>query len=484
MNRPLRHITIIITAVFLVMMGVTTYIQAFQAPSLNADSRNVRTIYHEYGTNRGPIIVSGNAIASSTPSTGNYKYQRVYTDSPLYSNLTGYFATSFTSMSGIEKAKNSVLGGSDSSLFFQRTQQMLQGSDPVGGGVELTIDADLQKVAAQALGDQKGAIVALNPRTGAILAQVTSPSYDANQLATHDRQAASAAWKALSENVDKPLVDRATGGDQYPPGSVFKMLTVSAMLENNSELNPQSAVQAPTSWTLPGSNHTIYNPGKAVCGDGSGQVTLTQAFIQSCNTPFAIAGTELGANKMRDMAKAFGFGTTFKTPLAVTASRFPEPESDAALAMDSFGQQDVRVTPMQIALIASAIANDGTLMEPYLVKRTLTSDLETVTETEPKVFSQPISKQTAQYLTEMMEADVSQAGGTGAKAAIEGVQVAGKTGTAETGTEAKAHAWFASFAPAEDPSIVVVVFLENRGSSGGSAAAPLAREVIKEALGK
>ncbi|MCF2707225.1 penicillin-binding protein [Arcanobacterium haemolyticum] len=481
MNRPIRQMASLATVIFLALMAAATAIQYFQAPSLNADSRNVRTLYREYGTNRGQIIVSGTPIVYSQPSGDAYKYQRVYDSSGIYSNLTGYFSTSFNSMTGIERAMNPVLGGSDDSLTGQRLQELLSGTDPAGGSVELTIESKLQEVAVAALAGRSGAVVALNPQTGAILAQVTSPSYDANLLATHDSAAAKEAWASLNEDPNTPLVDRSTDGDQYAPGSTFKMLTAVAMLENTDGLTPDSLVEAPTSWTLPQSTHAIYNPGRAECGDGSGQTTLRQAFIQSCNTAFAIGGVGVGVDKMISLAEDFGFGTTIETPLSVSSSRFPAPESDAALAMDSFGQQDVRVTPMQMAMITSAIANKGTLMKPYLVSRTLTADLETISETKPIVFSTPLSEQTAAYMNDMMVADVDS--GTGFRAAISGVKVAGKTGTAEIGGDGLVHAWFASYAPADDPQIAVVVLLDNiTDGDGGSAAAPIARQVIQAKL--
>lgn len=480
MNRPIRQLSTLAIIIFVSLMAAATSIQFFQASSLNADARNVRTLYREFGTNRGPIIVSGESVAYSAPSSDAYKFQRVYEESGTYSNLTGYFSTSFNSMTGIERSMNPVLGGSDDSLATQRLQELFTGTTPAGGGVELTINANVQQAAVTALNGRKGAVVALDPKTGAILAQVTSPNFDPNRLATHDSAAAQAAWDELNNDSNKPLFDRATGGDQYAPGSTFKMLTAVAMLENDPSLTPETLIEAPTSWQLPGSNHSIYNPGRAQCGDGSGQATLERTFTQSCNTAYAIGGSNVGANAMISQAEKFGFGDTIETPLKVTSSRFPQPASKAELAMDSFGQQDVRVTPMQMAMITSAIANDGTLMKPYLVQRTLRSDLQPVSTTTPKVYSKPMSEQTATYMTQMMVADVES--GTGKRAAINGIEVAGKTGTAEVRANTLPHAWFAAFAPANDPQIAVVVLLENSTGDGGSAAAPVAKSVIQALL--
>ncbi len=480
MNRPIRQLATLATLMFIVLMVAATSIQFIQAPALNADARNARTLYREFGTERGPIIVSGESIAVSAPNDGLYEFQREYRDDGAYSHVTGYFSTVFNSMTGIEKAENSVLGGSDSSLAGQRLQDLITGSQPQGGAVELTLEDGVQQAAIDAMAGRRGAVVALDPKTGAVLAQVSLPTYDANTIATQDSAAAQEAWTALSEDPEKPLVDRTSGGDQYPPGSIFKMLTAVAMLENTPGLTPDTLVDAPTSWSPPGTSHEIWNPGQAACGDGSGQTSLRQTFVQSCNTAYAIGGVDVGADKMIAQAESFGFGETFHTPLTVSPSRFPEPESQAALAMDSFGQQDIMVTPMQMAMIASAIANDGVLMEPYIVKQTLTADLEPVSTTKPSEYSRPMSEQTAAYMQQMMVDDVVS--GTGYLAAIDGVDVAGKTGTAEL-TGSDRHAWFAAFAPADDPQIAVVVILENDPGDGGSSAAPVAREIIRAKLG-
>ena len=475
----------LVFAMFLALMTMATYVQYVQAPKLNSDARNARTLYREYGTERGPIIVDGESIVVSTAVDDPYKYQREYKAGSSYAHITGYFSTAHNSMTGIERAENGVLGGSDSALTTQRIQEMISGSHRKGGAVSLTLNPAAQKAATEALGNQRGAVVAINPKTGAILAQVSTPSYDPNQLATHDSKAARVAYSQLSTDKTRPLVNRALGGDQYAPGSTFKMLTATAMLEN-SDLTPDSIVDAPDTWTPPGTTHKIDNPGELSCGDGSGRVSLRQAFIQSCNTPFAMGGVNVGGEKMLAQAKKFGFGTTFETPQTVSSSRFPEPSSKSALAMDSIGQQDIRVTPMQMALIGAAIANDGVVMEPHIVKQTLTSDLDVISTTKPKEFGRAMSKTTAKHIQEMMVADVES--GTGHRAAISGVKVAGKTGTAEINASTPPHVWFVSFAPADDPKIAVAVVVENSGNAGwngdgGSVAAPIAKKVIQAYLG-
>lgn len=491
MNKPARQLATLVILMFLALMATATYIQFFDAEKLAADDRNVRTLYAEYGTERGKIIVNGEAIATSVPAEGVYKFQRTYADSELYSHLTGYFSTAFSSMTGLERAENSLLGGSASELATQRLQELVTGTQPQGGSVELTIDPAVQRTAYQALGNQTGAVVALDPATGAILAQVSTPSFDANLLAQADANAAKEAWAKLQDDPGKPLVDRAIAGDQYAPGSVFKLVTAAAMLEANEELTADTVVDAPTTWQPPDTDRPIQNYGGAVCGDGSGKATLRTTFIESCNTSFAIAVQGLGKNPVEsgqilaEQAKKFGFGTSFETPLNVTASRFPAPESAAALAMDSIGQNDVMATPMQMAMVAAAVANKGELMEPYLVSKTYTADLELLRTTSARSFGAAMSERTAAIIAEMMVEDVRS--GTGKAAAIAGIDVAGKTGTAEIGEGQAPHAWFVAYAPADNPTIALAVVVENSGNAGmegtgGTVAAPIAQKIIQARL--
>lgn len=481
MNRPLRHLATIVTLMFVVLMLAATNLQFVQAPSLNADGRNVRTLYREYGTERGPIVVAGTPIVTSTPINDPYKYLRSYAHGPLYAPITGYFSTSFNSMTGLERAENPILGGSDEALAGQRLQELINGRQPQGGGVVLTINPKAQEAAYKALGDQRGAVVAIEPSTGKILALVSTPSFDPNSLATHNRGEADKAWKALNADPTKPLINRAIAGDLYAPGSSFKLVTATAMLE--SGLTPESEIPAPTDYVPAGTNHHINNPGERPCGDGSGTATLRHALVQSCNTAFALGGLHVGAAKMMATAEAFGFGKPLSIPLKVTPSQFPKPDSEAALAMDSFGQKDIRVTPIQMAMISAAIANKGILMRPYLVDKVLSADLAEISTTKPEVFSSPMSATTAEQLTSMMIDVVKY--GTGRRARIPGIEVAGKTGTAEISRTIRPHAWFTSFAPANNPKVAVAVVVENGGDNdgdGGSTAAPIAKKVIEAVL--
>lgn len=483
MNQPIRRVATLALLMFLALMIAVTMIQFVRAPALTADSRNARTIYEEYGRERGPIIVADQTVASSEPADDVYQFLRTYGQGELYAHSTGYFSVAFNSMTGIERLENDVLGGSSQSLALQRLRDLVTGNEPRGGGVELTLDPQIQQAAVDALNGQRGSIVVLEPDTGRILAMVSVPSYDPNLLASHDAAAARESYEALSTDESRPLINRAIAGDLYAPGSAFKVVTATAMLENGYE--PDELIDAPTQYSPPGTSHTINNPGEATCGDGSGQATLLQSLRQSCNTPFAIAAVEMGEETMREQAEAFGFGQELAIPMAVTPSRFPDATTQAELAQSAFGQFDVRVTPMQMAMVASAIANDGSLMRPYLVERTLSPDLDVLRVTDPEELSVAMGEDSAAQMTEMM-VDVV-ANGTGFRAQIPGIDVAGKTGTAEISTSIPPHAWFIGFAPAEDPQFAIAVVVENGGyqgfgTDGGSLAAPMARSVLQAAL--
>lgn len=482
MNTPIRRLGFVAMLMFLALMAQTTWVQYVQAGDLNADSRNTRMIYHEYGRDRGPIVVDGEPIAHSEKVKGPFKYQRVYEQGELYAPVTGFFSVIFQA-TGIEHATNDVLNGSDDSLLLSRIRTLITGGEARGGSVELTIDPVAQRVARDALGDQQGAAVALNPKTGEILALVSAPSYDPNLLASHDTAQVNHDYEQLEARADEPLINRAIAGNQYPAGSTFKLIDMAMLLETG-EYDRDTVVDAPTVLELPGSSSQIHNPGGTACGSGE-KATLEHALAVSCNTPFSLLAMEHGVDALREQAEAFGFGRDLSIPLRTTPSRFGDPADDAQLALTALGQFDVRVTPLQMAMVSAAIANDGVLMTPYLVDTQRGSDLRVTYSATPEEFSRPISPETARTLTRMMQSVVTD--GTGWPAQIPGIRVAGKTGTAETGSEEFQHAWFTAFAPADDPQIAVAVVVENGGSLGSEAtgaqvAAPIARAIIEAVL--
>ncbi len=483
MNTPLRRLTSVVVLMFVVLMGGATWVQFVQAPTLNSDNRNVRTLYREYDRDRGPLVVAGTSVASSTPVDDAFGYLRSYADGPLYAPVTGFYSVIY-GRSGLERAMNTELNGSADSLFYNRIQDLVTGRQPQGAAVELTIVPAVQQAAWDALGDQRGAVVALDPRTGAILALVSKPSYDPNLLASHDTAAVNEAWTSLTDDPTDPMTNRAIAGDTYPPGSTFKLVTAAAALE--SGITPDTPVAAPDVYTLPGTSTTLQNFGGSACSS-TGAMTLSDALRISCNTAFAEIGVGLGADALRAQAEAFGFDGTLAIPLSVTPSRFPaEGAIDAAqTALSAIGQYDVRVTPLQVAMISATIANGGIEMKPYLVSTVRDQDLTVVDTTSPSTLGRPISSSTAAALREMMLGVV--ANGTATSAQIPGVQVAGKTGTAQTTDGVAPHAWFTAFAPADAPTIAVAVVVEQGGSmgneaTGGQVAAPIARAVILAAI--
>jgi peptidoglycan glycosyltransferase len=479
-NAPLRRLSAVVTVLFLALFASATSVQFVQAASLNAHAGNARTVYKQYSRERGPLVAGKTVLATSKPVDDLYKYLRTYPDGPLYAHATGYYSAVFGSATGMEAAANPYLNGTADQLFYRRISDLLTGRQPKGASVELTIDPAVQQAAAQAIGKQHGAVVALDPKTGAILAMVSSPTYDPNALATHSRAKAERAYKRLLADPDRPLDNRAIAGRQYPPGSTFKLITSAAALSTGS-YTPDSLVPGPAELPLPQTKITLPNDDRQPCGPNN-QVRLLDALRISCNTAFGNLGMTLGGDALRQQAAKFGFGRTLQVPLTVTPSAFPPETNKAQVAQAAIGQFDVRVTPLQVAMVAAGIANGGVVMQPYLVKRIRSSDLDTVSETQPTQFSTAVTPEVAGQLTTMMEAVVQS--GTGTNAQISGVRVAGKTGTAQTTKGAPPLAWFTAFAPADDPKIAVAVVVEDGGTygeaaSGGRVAAPIARKVLE-----
>lgn len=500
MNRQIHQVTVLVVVMFLALATSVTSLQGFARPALweangpegnlTADSRNSRTIFAEYGTDRGQIIAGATVVADSVKTDDtddNYSYQRTYPGGELYAPITGYYSTAFSSRTGMEAAKNTVLNGQDPSLLSSRIKALVTGESQQGGAVELTIDPEIQQAAWDALDGRRGSVVALDPSTGAILALVSSPSFDPNDLADHDAAVAQAAMDELTDDPDKPLDNRAIAGDLYPPGSTFKILTVAAAMRNGTA-GPDTEVDAPDTLTLPGTTHPLENYNGESCG--AGRVTLAYAFAESCNTPFAQLAMDVGDEELASEAEAWGFGADEEIPLTVTPSTYPTNDSQAQTAMAGIGQASVRVTPLMMAQVAATVANDGTQMAPYLVSQTLDSDLSVVDTTKPKVARTPISTETAQSLTTLMQGAVAE-GGTGDSAQVPGVAVAGKTGTAETGQDTGGPVtWFIGFAGTdiEKPSIALAVVLDGgdqtEGGTGGTVAGPVAHDIIKAAVGR
>ena len=479
MNRPLRHVWLVIGVLFVLLFTSTTYFQVVAQGRLNAHGQNDRTLYNEYGRHRGPIVVDGHAIASSQESGDTYGYLRTYDPGAMYAPVTGYYSVVY-GFTGIERTLNDTLSGEADALFYHRISDILSGRQGRGATVELTLDSAAQEAAWKALEGRRGAAVALDPETGAVLAMVSAPSFDPNRLASHDGPAVAESWTALNDDPDRPLTNRAIGGDLYPPGSAFKLVVASAALESG-QYTADSEIPGPGTWQLPNSSAVMNNHasgGTEPCGPDDTS-TLADALRQSCNTSFAQLGVDLGEEQLRETAEGFGFGERLEVPLSVTPSTIGEDLDDAQLATTSIGQYETRVTPLQMAMVAGTFANDGVTMEPQLVQAVRTNDLSTVAELTPKELGQPLSAANAAQMRQMMVGVVED--GTGSAAAIDGVEVGGKTGTAEWGEDRSPHSWYVGYGQTDEQKIAVAVVVEE-GGYGSRTAAPIARDVMEAVI--
>jgi peptidoglycan glycosyltransferase len=416
-------------------------------------------------------------MAKTVPSKDRFKYQRVYPDGKLYAPITGFYSYDRAS-SALESTYNAQLAGTDDALFVRRLIDMASNKTPKGATVQTTIVPKIQKAAAEALGNQKGAVVALDPKSGAVLAMVTSPTFDPNDIASHDIEAAGKAYDRLASDPQHPLSNRAAR-EIYPPGSTFKLVTTAAALADGK--TPDSTVESPDRLKLPGTR--VYLSNSTNCGGT--KITIAQALKVSCNTAFANLGLEVGASKLRDQAQRFGFDRRHLADLGGVASQFPDKLNEAQLALSSIGQYDVAASPLQMAMVSAAIANDGVLMDPFVVSSVRSADLKPIETHKQQELSTAMTPDNARELQQMMVQVVDQ--GTGQNARIPGVEVAGKTGTAQSDPKRKPFAWFTSFAPADDPAVAVAVIIEDADIprsdiAGGRLAAPIAKAVMQAAL--
>ncbi|KUI21801.1 penicillin-binding protein [Mycobacterium sp. IS-1496] len=487
MNTSLRRISVTIMVLIVLLLGNATVTQVFTADGLRTDPRNQRVLLDEYSRQRGQITAGGQLLAYSVATPGRFRFLRVYPNAPAYAPVTGFYSLTYSS-TGLERAEDTILNGSDERLFGRRLADFFTGRDPRGGNVVTTINPQVQQAAWEAMeqgcnGPCKGSVVALEPSTGKILAMVSAPSYDPNLLATHDVEEQSAAWQQLRDNPDNPLLNRAIS-ETYPPGSTFKVITTAAALENGA--TPDTQLTAAPRVPLPNSSVTLENFGGSACGGGP-TAPLREAFARSCNTAFVEMGIDNGAEALKRTASAFGLDTpAAPIPLQVAESTVGPIGDAAALGMSSIGQRDVALTPLQNAMVAATVANEGVTMRPYLVDSLRGPDLANLTTTDPVEERRAVTPEVAATLTDLMVGAEQQ---TQQKGAIAGVQIASKTGTAEHGTDPRntpPHAWYIAFAPAQAPKVAVAVLVENGGNrlsaTGGQVAAPIGRATIAAAL--
>ncbi|HEX5089743.1 MAG TPA: penicillin-binding protein 2 [Nocardioides sp.] len=491
MNKPIRTISIFCLLLFLALMINATWLQYWKSDAYDRDPRNRRVIEAAYARDRGAILVGQEPVAKSVPSDDKYDYLRTYPEPFKYAHVTGYF--SFYDQTGIERYQNDVLSGDDDLLFVNKLVDLLSNKSGKGGNVQLTVDADAQTAAFDALNrlqDSTGApvqasVVALQPSTGRILAMASLPSFDPNKLASHDFAQVKKDYDALQGDDSEPLLNRAIQMT-LPPGSTFKLVTASAAIESG-KYDADSEVPGGPTYQLPqttGSSGEIDNEGRDC---GSDKIPFSQAMENSCNTTFAQLGVELGADALQKQAEAYGFNEHYLDDTGPQAiSNFPDDANEPQAGQSAIGQYEVRATPLQMAMVAAGIANQGVVMKPYIVDSIQSPELETLRQTEPEELHQATSSATADQVTQLMVDTVNS--GTAAPGAIPGVQVAGKTGTAQSGIPSvPPYAWYVSFAPAQDPEVAVAVVIQkaniNRGEiAGGTYGGPIAKAVMEAVI--
>lgn len=483
MNKPLRRIALFCGLLVLALLVRDNWLQYVRADELNERPENRRVQIERYAHERGNIIVDGNAITGSTETKGSdFKFKRTWKDGPMWAPVTGYASQAFDA-SQLEKINDSILTGNDDRLFFDRTLSMFTGEKKQGGNVVTTLNADAQKAAFKGLGDKKGAVAAIDPKTGAILALASTPSYDPSVFAGNSTSTDSKNYTKLKDDKNQPMLNRALR-QTYPPGSAFKVVTAAAALEDGLYDSIDSPTRSPLPWRLPLSTQDLPNEGNLPCKNA----TLREALRVSCNTVFGKIGADLGDDKMRAEAEKFGFNSEQFTPVRSNASVFSKDMDKAQTALSSIGQFNTAATPLQMAMVASAVANDGKLMKPYMVDRLTAPNLDTISKTNPEKMSEPLTKEHAQMIQQMMETVVEK--GTGTTARIPNVTVGGKTGTAQNGinNSGNPYAWFISYAKTDQgsPVAVAVVVEDSHASrefiSGGGLAAPIAKKVMQAVI--
>lgn len=481
MNRQIRILAVGLAVLFAALFVQVNYLQVFAAGRLNSHPGNNRAIVRDFSAPRGVIqTADGVLIARSIETKGEFERLRQYPEGQLYAHLTGFFSFTFGA-EGLERQYNDALAGRSQQSVFGGLSDLLVTRER-RGDITLTISDAVQRAAASALGERRGAVVAIDPRDGAVLAMVDFPSYDPNLLSGHDQAAVQQAWQDLNADPSKPLLPR-TYRERYFPGSSFKVVTAAVALATSSATPTQPVFPVLRELPLPQTNQTLQNFGGSACGG-----TVADALRVSCNTVFAQLGLDMGAAKLSAGAAAFGFRQVPPIDLPFGASSvFPIAAAFAqdlpALAKSAIGQQDVSATPLEMALVAAAIANNGVIMTPHLMAEVRDAEGAVVERYQPRPWLQAVPPGPARAVRDMMVTAVQS--GTGTRAQIAGVQVGGKTGTAQTGLNTS-HVWFVGFAPASAPQVAVAVVLEDIPNSqdptGGTLAAPIARAVMQAAL--
>jgi penicillin-binding protein A len=493
-NAPLRRVGVVAMVLFGLLFANLNFVQWHKANDYRTSKYNGRVQVAEYDRQRGVIQVSGKAGAQSISTDDNLKFLRQYPYKAEFAHVIGYKPVNGET-TGIEYIENEFLAGTSDQLFADRLRDLWSNEKTPGGNVVTTLSLRAQETAYRELvnnnNDAKvGAVVALDPTTGAVLSMVSTPSYDPNLLVSHDTAAAQRAYEKLASDPSQPLLNRAVQ-ETYAPGSIFKVIDSAAALERGYTTNV--SIPAGSSYTAPGTTHVIKNAASSICPEP--QVTLIEALTESCNTGFAQLGVALGPQAITDTATAFGLGDDSlrigqlgkDNGMPVAASQVGKLTTDSGgpdqpiIAQTAIGQANARVTPMQAALMAATVANGGVQMRPYLVQQLLGPDLTPYDIASPRQLRTACTPTVAQSLQAMMVSVVEN--GTGKKAQIEGYVVGGKTGTAQNAEGAKDHGWFIGFAMKDGkPVVAVAVLLANAGSGGSSEAARIGGQVMKAVI--
>ncbi|MFI9830427.1 peptidoglycan D,D-transpeptidase FtsI family protein [Streptomyces sp. NPDC051913] len=481
MNKTIRRASVFALLLVFALLVRATWVQFYEGQALADDSDNRRNVIETYSSPLGNIIVAGESITGSAKTTGSdLEYKRTYKDGELYAAVTGYASQAYapTQLEGIYQ---DLLNGSDSRLKGVMDTVTNQRAEP--GNVVTTIDPDVQKAAYDALGDKKGAAVAIDPKTGKILAVVSTPSYDPSSLT--DANTAGSAWKKLNKDSDKPLTNRALR-QPVAPGSTFKLVVAAAALEDGLYSSVDEKTKSPDPYTLPGTVTPLENENKsAPCENAS----IRTALRYSCNNVFAKMAYNLGQDKLRAMAEKFGFNDKEQdVPVRAYTSVYPSDMNDSSTALTGIGQFDVTATPLQMAMVSAAIANGGKMVSPHMVSTITNSGGDTLKDYDDEASTtQVVSSDTAEQLQSAMQTVVED--GTGTNAQIDGVTVGGKTGTAQHGenNSETPYAWFTSYAKNGDKEVAVAVLVEQSNAarsevSGNGLAAPVARAMMEAAV--
>ncbi|WP_031522472.1 penicillin-binding transpeptidase domain-containing protein [Streptomyces sp. NRRL F-5123] len=483
MTRCIRRCAVLILLLALALLVNAVRVMVVESGSYAADPANRRIAIARYAHPRGSILVGTRPVTGARGTGGQLAYTRTYRDGPLYAPVTG-FASQTYGTSLLEGTEDGLLSGTSPQLASAPLWNEITRNRQRPGDVHTTIDAAAQKAAYAGLAGRRGAVAALDPATGRILALVTSPSYDPGLL-SGTGEAVAEQWRKLNDDPAQPMLDRAIR-QTYPPGSAFKVITAAAALESGAVTDLAAPTDSPDPYRLPGTTWSLTNEGRG-CADAS----VLDAFRVSCNTVFAKLGADVGLRAMVRQAQAFGFNDTgLRIPPGVAKSNFDTKMSPDQVALSSIGQFDTTATPLQMAMVAAAVGDGGELMRPYLVDRVTNHSGTVVARTEPELLHRAVSRWTAGQLQQLMEAVVTD--GTGTNAAIPGAVVGGKTGTAQHGVGNKGtpYAWFISYARprgASRAAVAVAVVVEDAEAaradiSGGGSAAPIARAVMQAVL--